>query len=191
MPNATVRATARALPKSAKTAPEREYLRRLYQPGVQERGLKILAKAQDEAAAKKAAPTPENKPTDEYVTLPTLGKIIADARLEAATTRLSELEHLLHDAVAWAGMLDEAIERIDRFPSLTRDEMNLACHHLNLVADALREAIDRLDAAYHQRTKEEATQRPAKLTAAISCSRSSSSRERSRFRPRAKRRRPS
>jgi hypothetical protein len=71
---------------------------------------------------------------------------------------LFELEHPLHDAVAWAGMLDEAIERIDRFPSLTRDEMNLACHQLNLVGDALKAAIDRLDATYHQRTKEEAAQ---------------------------------
>jgi hypothetical protein len=150
MSKATVRANARTLPKSAKAAPKREYLRQLHRPGVLERGLKIVAKAQDEAAAKKAAaPTPENKPNDEYVTLPTLGKI-------TATTRFFELDEPLHDAVAWAGMLDEAIERIDRFPSLTRDEMNLACHQLNLVADALKAAIDCLAATYHQRTKEEA-----------------------------------
>jgi hypothetical protein len=52
MPNATVRANAPASPKSAKPASNSEHLRALYRPGVLERGLKIIAKAQDEAAAK-------------------------------------------------------------------------------------------------------------------------------------------
>jgi hypothetical protein len=39
--------------KSAKAVPER--LRELYRPGVLEKGLKIIAKEQDEAAAKKDA----------------------------------------------------------------------------------------------------------------------------------------
>lgn len=55
MPNPTVRANAQVMPKSAKAA--RGGLARFYQPGVRERGLKIIAKAQDEAAAKKDAPT--------------------------------------------------------------------------------------------------------------------------------------
>jgi hypothetical protein len=93
MPNATVGANARALPKSAKTAPKREYLRQLYRPGVRERGLKIVAKAQDEALAKKIvakvqdgaldAPTPEGTPAGEYGRL-VAAKCIADARLEVA-----------------------------------------------------------------------------------------------------------
>jgi hypothetical protein len=87
---------------------------------------------------------------------------MTDAKKEASTDnrlqRFNDLDRRLHDAVAWAGMLDDAIERIDRFPSLTRDEMNIACRQLNLVADALKEAIEQMDAIYHNRTKEEAAQ---------------------------------
>jgi hypothetical protein len=56
--------TAKA--KSAKAVPER--LRELYRPGVLEKGLKIIAKEQDEAAAKKDAPTPEatDRPADRF-----------------------------------------------------------------------------------------------------------------------------
>jgi hypothetical protein len=47
--------TAKA--KSTKAVPEG--VARLYRPGVLDRGLKIFAREQDEAAAKKDAPTPE------------------------------------------------------------------------------------------------------------------------------------
>jgi hypothetical protein len=53
---------ATAKQKSVKAAPEG--VARLYRPGVLERGLKILAKEQDEAAAKKDAPSPEGKRED-------------------------------------------------------------------------------------------------------------------------------
>ena len=48
---------ATAKPKSTKSPPAA--LARLYRPGVLERGLKIIAKEQDEAAAKKDAPAPD------------------------------------------------------------------------------------------------------------------------------------
>jgi hypothetical protein len=44
MPKATVRANARTLPKSTNSMPAG--LAKLYRPGVLERGLKVLAKAQ-------------------------------------------------------------------------------------------------------------------------------------------------
>jgi hypothetical protein len=85
MPNAAVRATATAKPKSTKSTPAG--LARLYRPGVRERGLKILAKAQDDAAViKKEAPAPEASPQDDYV--PALAaKIIADARYDIAAEK--------------------------------------------------------------------------------------------------------
>jgi hypothetical protein len=86
MPNATVRANARTLPKSTKSAPASESLRALYRPGVLERGLKIIAKAQDEVAAKKDAPAPEAA-ADEYNRLGT-AKIIADALFEVAAEKM-------------------------------------------------------------------------------------------------------
>ena len=46
---------ATAKPKSTKSPPAA--LARLYRPGVLERGLKIIAKEQDEAAAEKDGPT--------------------------------------------------------------------------------------------------------------------------------------
>jgi hypothetical protein len=58
MTNATVRANARTSPKPTKSRPAA--LAKLYRPGVLERGLKIIAKSQDEATGDKdAAPTPK------------------------------------------------------------------------------------------------------------------------------------
>jgi hypothetical protein len=71
--------------KSAKAVPEG--VARLYRPGDLERGLKILAKARDEADAKKDAPAaPEVTSRDEYDRL-LVEKIYADARLEVATEK--------------------------------------------------------------------------------------------------------
>jgi hypothetical protein len=70
--------------------------------------------------------------------------------------RFFELYEKVDDAVAWAEMLDNAIERIDEFPSLTRHEMNMACHKLNLVADLLRKAIVDMEKICNPREKEEA-----------------------------------
>jgi hypothetical protein len=74
---------ATAKPKSTKA--DSEHLRGLYRPGVRELGLKIIAQAQDEAAAKKDAPAPESA-ADEYLRLQA-GKIVADALLEVATEK--------------------------------------------------------------------------------------------------------
>jgi hypothetical protein len=56
---------ATAKPKSTKSMPAG--FARLYRPGVLEGGLKIIAKAQDEAAAKKDAATPDATPQDGYI----------------------------------------------------------------------------------------------------------------------------
>jgi hypothetical protein len=84
--------------KSAKPAPASERLRELYRPGVLEHGLKIIAKAQDDADAKKEATTPEVTSRDEYLRLHA-AKIVADARLEVATEqRKAEKDKAAADA---------------------------------------------------------------------------------------------
>jgi hypothetical protein len=90
MPKATVRANARTLPKSTNSMPAG--LAKLYRPGVLERGIKVLAKAQDDVAVKKEAPAPEAAPQDDYI--PALAaKIIAEARYDkAAEKRKAEVE---------------------------------------------------------------------------------------------------
>jgi hypothetical protein len=61
MPNATVRANARAAPKTNRDAAISERVSRRYnQPGLYEKGLETLAKALDESLAKKDT-GPENK----------------------------------------------------------------------------------------------------------------------------------
>jgi hypothetical protein len=73
---------ATAKPKSTKSTPAG--LARLYRPGVRERGLKILAKAQDDAAViKKEAPAPEASPQDEYITA-LAAKCVAEVRFKEA-----------------------------------------------------------------------------------------------------------
>jgi spore germination cell wall hydrolase CwlJ-like protein len=75
---------ATAKPKSTKATPDG--LARLSRPRAREDGLKIIAKAQDEAAAKRNASTPEATPKDEYLRL-MAEKIVAEARLEVATEK--------------------------------------------------------------------------------------------------------
>lgn len=77
-------------------------------------------------------------------------------REEDYSHRFSELEEHVHNAVVWASMLDRIVEDLDRFPSMSKREANIACSQLNHVSDALKEAIDRLDATYYQDTIEEA-----------------------------------
>jgi hypothetical protein len=75
---------ATAKPKSTKSTSAG--LARLYRPGVLKHGLKIIAKVQDEAAAKGDAPTPEAKPQDEYIRA-FAAKCVADVRYEAAAEK--------------------------------------------------------------------------------------------------------
>jgi cell division septum initiation protein DivIVA len=75
---------ASAKPKSTKSTTAE--FARLYRPGVLEHGLKIIAKAKDDAEAKKDATTPEAAPRDEYLRLQA-EKIVADVRLEMATEK--------------------------------------------------------------------------------------------------------
>jgi hypothetical protein len=70
--------------------------------------------------------------------------------------RFSELEEHVHNAVVWASMLDKIVEDLDRFPSMSKREANLACSKLNHVTDALKEAIDKLDATYQDTIDEAA-----------------------------------
>jgi hypothetical protein len=81
-------------------------------------------------------------------------KKATDDRLE----RFCELDEPLHDVVVWASLLDKVVESMSRLPGMSKREVNIANGELNRVNDALKEAIDRLDAVYHNRTKEEATQ---------------------------------
>jgi hypothetical protein len=56
--------------------------------------------------------------------------------------------------VVWASLLDKVVEDMARVPGMSRDEVNVACGALDRVNDVLQEAIKRLHATYHQRTKE-------------------------------------
>jgi hypothetical protein len=69
--------------------------------------------------------------------------------------RFLDLDEHLHDAVVWASLLDKVVEDMARVPGMSSDEVNVACGALDRVNDVLQEAIKRLHATYHQRTKEE------------------------------------
>jgi hypothetical protein len=66
--------------------------------------------------------------------------------------RFFELDESLHDAVVWTSLLDKIV---DDMPSMSSRE-DIAVSQLSRVTDGLKEAIECLDAIYHQRTKEEA-----------------------------------
>ena len=90
-------------------------------------------------AANKEAPQAAAKPTD------------ADYR-----HRFFQLDTHLTDVVVWASLLDKVIEDMSRLPAMSRREIDIADGELNRVNDALKEAIERLDAIYYARTNEEA-----------------------------------
>ena len=71
--------------------------------------------------------------------------------------RFYELDRPLRDAWVWASLLDKVVDDLGRLPSMSRREADIAYGELDRVNDALKEAIDQLDATYHQRTEEEAS----------------------------------
>jgi hypothetical protein len=70
--------------------------------------------------------------------------------------RYFEIDEPLHNAVVWASFLDVIVEDMERLPSMSRRELNVAYGKLIRVVDPLQQAINDLDAIYHKREKEEA-----------------------------------
>ena len=95
--------------KSAKPAPASERLRELYRPGVLERGLKILAKEQDEAAAKRDAPAPEGLHEDPRLLA---AKIVAEVDLK---DRLKQVQREIDAEAAERDAQRAAAEEGNRF----------------------------------------------------------------------------
>jgi hypothetical protein len=70
--------------------------------------------------------------------------------------KFSELEHDLWNAVTWIALLDKIVIDLDSLPSMSKREVDISLGQLSNVTDALKELIYRLDANYHDETKEEA-----------------------------------
>jgi hypothetical protein len=81
----------------------------------------------------------------------------AGSAVDDRLQRFSDLEEILADVVTWASLLDKVVDDMSRLPGMSRREVNIAHGQLDRLNDALKEAIQRLDATYHQRTKEEAS----------------------------------
>jgi hypothetical protein len=64
------------------------------------------------------------------------------------------LEEPLRNAQVLASLLARVIEGIERGPSMSKIERMVAREELDFVTEPLKNAIDEMDAIYHQRTKE-------------------------------------
>jgi hypothetical protein len=96
---------ASAKPKSTKSTTAE--FARLYRPGVLEHGLKIIAKAKDDAEAKKDATTPEAAPRDEYLRLQAEAAAKAEEPKLEASRAFAQAYHAL--LAANAGLEDPDI----------------------------------------------------------------------------------
>jgi hypothetical protein len=118
MPNTAVRANARTSPKPTKSKPAA--LGKLYHPGVPERGLKIIAKSEDEATANKnAAPAPKTTTAQDKYISALAEKCVAEVRFNRAA------EHVKAEARAKA-----------EEPKLEASRAFAQAHHAWLVAKA-------------------------------------------------------
>jgi hypothetical protein len=68
----------------------------------------------------------------------------------------SELEIDLWDAVTWIALLDKIVVDLDSLPGMSKREIDISLGQLSNVTEALKKAIYRLFANYHDETKEEA-----------------------------------
>jgi hypothetical protein len=68
----------------------------------------------------------------------------------------SELESDLWDAVTWIGLLDKIVDDMEGLPGMSKREIDISYGQLYRVTEALKKAIYRADANYHDETKEEA-----------------------------------
>ena len=68
----------------------------------------------------------------------------------------SELKADLWDAVTWIALLDKIVDDMESLPGMSKREVDISLGQLSNVTDALKKVIYRLDANYHDETKEEA-----------------------------------
>jgi hypothetical protein len=69
--------------------------------------------------------------------------------------RFFELENSLSDAVVWASLLDKVVDDLEGLSSMSKMEVSISYGQLLRVSEKLKQAIDDMDAIYHQRPKEE------------------------------------
>jgi hypothetical protein len=68
----------------------------------------------------------------------------------------SKLEEHIWDAVNWIGLLDKIVDDMENLPKMSKMEVNVSYGQLYRVTEALKKAIYRADANYHDETKAEA-----------------------------------
>ena len=68
----------------------------------------------------------------------------------------SKLEEDLWAAVTWIGLLDKIVDDMETLPGMSKREIDISYGQLYRVTEALKKAIYRADANYHDETKEEA-----------------------------------
>src|ERR1700733_3743332 len=68
----------------------------------------------------------------------------------------SKLEEDLWAAVTWIGLLDKIVDDMESLPGMSKREIDISYGQLYCVTEALKKAIYRADANYHDETKEEA-----------------------------------
>ena len=132
MPNATVRANARALPKATKPLTAKAVVLRTIAEHTQR-----LKKLPNEAFEMPASST---KPD----------------LTDSINEQFGRLEDPLFKARAWVSILEKVVESMADLPRFSKRDLNVLCEEFICVSEPLKEAIDAMDAIYHGRTEEEA-----------------------------------